>query len=251
MIRGLYTAASGMMVEAARQEQITNNLSNSETVGFKKDLALQQARPEYQVVRVGSVSGVQDNKVVGSLGMGSLIDKIYTSYEQGALLQTDRNLDLAISGEGFFTVETPQGVRYTRNGSFSLDSERFLVTAQGFRVLGENGPLQLGEGDVRVDEAGMVFLGEVPQARLRLTGFTDNSQLRKAGDSLFAAGENAEGAPFNGQIKSGLLESSNVDVLQEMVRMLAAMRAYETNQRAIQAHDDMLGKAVNEVGSLR
>ncbi|MBS4032723.1 MAG: flagellar basal-body rod protein FlgF [Clostridiales bacterium] len=251
MIRGLYTAASGMMVEAARQEQITNNLANSETTGFKKDLALQRARPEYQVIRIGNGPGMPHNPVIGSLGVGALLDRIHTSYEQGNLLQTDRNLDLAVAGNGFFAVDTPQGIRYTRNGSFSLDADRFLVTDQGYRVLGQNGPLQLGEGDVRIDAGGAVFLGETFQDSLRLVNFTDNSQLRKAGDALFATGENAEEAPFNGQVRSGFLESSNVEVLQEMIRMMAAMRAYETNQRAIQAQDDILGKAVNEIGTLR
>lgn len=251
MIRGLYIAASGMMVEAARQEQITNNLANSETNGFKKDLALQQARQEYQVIRIGNGPGMPGNPVIGSMGVGVLLDRIHTSHEQGNLLQTDRNLDLAVAGEGFFAVDTPQGVRYTRNGSFSMDTERFLVNDKGYRVLGENGPLQLGEGDVRIDVAGTVFVGEQPQGRLRLINFTDNSQLRKAGDALFAAGENVEETPFNGQIRPGFLESSNVEVLQEMIRMLATMRAYETNQRVIQAQDDILGKAVNEIGTLR
>lgn len=250
MIRGLYTAASGMMVEAARQEQITNNLANSETSGFKKDLALQRAQPEYQVVRIGNGPGMP-SPVIGSLGVGALLDRIHTSYEQGNLLQTDRNLDLAVAGGGFFAVETPQGVRYTRNGSFSLDADRFLVTDQGYRVLGENGPLQLAEGEAHIDAGGRVFIGEALQGSLRLVNFTDNSQLRKAGDAMFAAGENAEEAPFNGQIRQGFVESSNVEVLQEMVRMMAAMRAYETNQRAIQAQDDILGKAVNEIGTLR
>jgi flagellar basal-body rod protein FlgG len=251
MIRGLYTAASGMMVEAARQETITNNISNSETTGFKKDLALQRAYPEQAIARVGEGRTFPFRPVMGVLGLGSLVDSIHTSYEQGSLIESGRPTDLASVGNGFFTVDTPEGIRFTRNGSFSLDADRYLVNDHGHRVLGISGPLQLPEGELTVDAAGRIFVNETLQGELQLTGFDDPANLRKVGYSLFAAGDGVAQAPFDGQVKQGFLEGSNVQVVQEMVRMISAMRAYETNQRAVQAQDELLGKAVNEIGALR
>lgn len=248
MIRGLYTAAGGMMVEAARQETITNNLANSETSGFKKDLALQRSHAEQTVIRTGD--GRQPVPI-GTLGLGAVVDRIYTSYEQGSLQETGRTLDVALTGDGFFAVATPQGTRYTRNGAFSLDAGRRLVTDQGHPVLGTAGPIVLGEGELTVDQHGRIYVDGVFADKIEISSFADAGQLRKAGHSLFAAAEGQEGTPFAGQVRQGFLENANVQVVQEMVRMIAALRAYETNQRVIQAQDEILGKAANEVGSLR
>lgn len=247
MIRGLYTAAKGMMTEAARQETITNNLVNSETTGFKKDLAVLRA-PERSVVRVGDAGG---RTVIGTLGLGPLVDRLHTSHDQGDLRETGRSLDLALSGEGFFVVETPGGWRHTRNGAFTLDADRYLVDDHGQRVQGTNGPLQVAAGEVQIDVGGRVVSDGVPQGQLRIESFADSSQLQKVGRNLFAADAALEAIPFNGQVHQGFLESSNVQVLQEMVRMLTAQRAYETNQRVLLAQDELLGKAVNEVGVVR
>ncbi|MDW7650995.1 MAG: flagellar basal-body rod protein FlgF [Bacillota bacterium] len=251
MIRGLYTAASGMMVEAARQETITNNVANSDTAGFKKDLAMQRAYPEQAVARIGDGGVFPRRPLIGVLGLGSLVDSIHTSYEQGNLTETGRAMDLAVAGDGFFTVDTPQGVRYTRSGSFSVDADRTLVNDQGDRVLGVDGPLQLPEGELTVDGSGRVFVNEVYQGQLNLRVFAEPAELRKVGNSLFAANEEAVDAPFTGAVRQGFLETSNVEMVQEMVRMLSALRAYETNQRVVQAQDELLGKAVNEIGALR
>ncbi|EEG76503.1 flagellar basal-body rod protein FlgF [Dethiobacter alkaliphilus] len=251
MIRGLYTAASGMMVESTRQETITNNLANSETTGFKRDLALQRSHGEQPVVRLGDRQPFGVRPVIGSLGVGSLIDGIHTSHEQGSLQETGRDLDVAMAGDGYFVVETEQGLRYTRNGAFSIDADRMLVNDQGHRVMGTTGPLQLPAGEVQIDQAGNVFVNDAMQGQLARVSFADNSELQKVGDSLFTAAEGAEQQPVTGMVKQGFLEGSNVQAVQEMVQMLAAMRAYETNQRVVQAQDDMLRKATNEIAALR
>lgn len=250
MIRGIYTAASGMMVEAARLETITNNLANSETTGFKRDLALQRAGTERPVLRVGdSTSTWPLQPVIGSLGTGSLVDGIHTAHEQGALRETGRKLDLAVSGSGFFTVETPQGLRFTRNGAFTLDAERYLQNDAGHRVMGTEGFLQIPAGELTVEHDGRLFVDGAQVGRLRLADFAEPELLRKQGESLFATLQ-AE-LPATAQVKQGFLESANVQLIQEMVRMIATQRAYETNQRALQAQDELLGRAVNEIGSLR
>jgi flagellar basal-body rod protein FlgG len=240
-----------MMVEAARQEIISNNMANSETVGFKKDMSLQRSFPQLPVVRTGEGNKFPFRPVIGQLGLGSLVDRIFTSHSQGDLLETGRALDIAILGEGFFVVDTPQGLRYTRSGAFSRDGEKYLVTDQGHRVMGMDGPLRVDDGEMSLDEQGRIYSDGVLQGQLRLSAFTDENRLQKLGGNLFAAAEDTDPIAFRGQTRQGFLETSNVDALQEMVQMMAALRAYETNQRMILAQDEILGKAVNEVGSLR
>lgn len=252
MIRGLYTAAAGMMTEAARQEAITNNMANIETAGFKKDLAVLRSAPQRPVVRIGDGEGISGSRsVIGSLGQGALVDRIFTLHEQGGLRETGAALDVALEGDGFFVVETPDGPRYTRNGAFTLDADRYLVDDHGNPVLGAQGRLQIAAGEVRIDAAGRIMSDGVPQGQLRLQSFADNSRLQKVGDNLFSAAAGLAQQPFNGQVHQGFLESSNVQALAEMVRMLAAQRAYETSQRVLLAQDELLGKAVNEVGVVR
>jgi flagellar basal-body rod protein FlgG len=239
-----------MMVEAARQETITNNLANSETIGFKRDLALQRAQAELPVLRVGDSSPLPVQPVIGTLGTGSLVAGIHTVHEQGVLRETGRELDLAMAGPGFFTVETAQGLRFTRSGAFTLDADGFLLTDAGHRVMGTEGYLQIPAGELTVDNDGGLFVDGAPVGQLRLVAFAEQELLSKQGESLFDAGGQAA-LPVAAQVQQGFLESANVQIIQEMVKMIATQRAYETNQRALQAQDELLGKAVNEIGSLR
>ena len=250
MIRGLYTAASGMMVESVRQETITNNLANSETTGFKRDLALQRAQAELPVLRVGDSNPLPVQPIIGTLGTGSLVVGTHTVHEQGALRETGRKLDFGLAGSGFFTVETAQGLRFTRNGAFTVDADGFLQTDTGHRVMGTEGYLQIPAGELTADNDGRLFVDGAPVGQLRLVGFAEQELLSKQGETLFDAGGQAI-LPSAAQVQQGFLESANIQVIQEMVKMIATQRAYETNQRALQAHDELLGKAVNEIGSLR
>lgn len=239
-----------MMVEAARQETITNNLANSETIGFKRDLALQRAQAELPVLRVADSSPLPVQPVIGTLGTGSLVAGIHTVHEQGVLRETGRELDLAMAGPGFFTVETAQGLRFTRSGAFTLDADGFLLTDAGHRVMGTEGYLQIPAGELTVDNDGGLFVDGAPVGQLRLVAFAEQELLSKQGESLFDASGQAA-LPVAAQVQQGFLESANVQIIQEMVKMIATQRAYETNQRALQAQDELLGKAVNEIGSLR
>jgi len=244
MLRGLYTAASGMMVEALSQETRANNLANSDTAGFKRSFALQRSLPQNMVKRT------DNSTIIGSMGMGSLVHKVYTSYEQGGLVQTGRLLDLAIEGEGFFTVETPEGIFLLRSGALSLDTDGFLVTESGYRVLGDGGALKLPEGELEIDEAGLIYVDDVLAGRIELMSFADTAALQQKENGLFEATENALSIPFTGRVHQGFLENANVKVIDEMTRMLTGLRIYEANQRMVQAQDEILGKAVT-IGSLR
>lgn len=246
MIRGLYTAASGMMAQVVRQETITNNLANSDTAGFKQDLTLLQTGMERDVMRIPQ-KRLQRRDLIGRMDLGVLVNQQHTSFAQGPLQETGQALDLAITGNGFFTVETPEGIRYTRNGAFNLDAERFLVTADGYRVLGALGPVQLPEGEIQITREGQILVDGQTVDTLRIVDFADLQQLQKVGSSLWTT-EQQELA-FNGQIHQGYLEGANVQPAEEMARMIAVLRLYETNQRVLQAHDQLTGKIVNEIGT--
>ena len=251
MIRGLYTSASGMLTEMVRNDVTSNNLANVNTTGYKKDTALFKSFPELLVQRVNDQkkTDINERPVIGSMGTGAIVDEVVTSHEQGALRETSNPFDLAVAGEGYFVVQNQQGTYYTRNGSFTVDSQGFLVTAQGDYVLGQAGPIKIGNSNnVVIDGSGNVNVDGNRIATIRLVNIPNKATLIKVGDSLFTGGQAGAGAV--GQIKQRFVEGSNVNPITEMVNMIAIARAYEANQKMISAHDQTLAQAM-EVGSLR
>jgi len=260
VLRGLYTAARGMAVEQKKQEVISNNLANSNTTGFKKAMPLVRSAPELPVTRQAGEAGV----LLGQSGQGALLDAVVTVHRQGDLEQTGRSLDLALgeqqpgAGSAFFAVATPQGTRYTRDGRFSLDRDGHLVNSDGFRVLSTGGqPLLLNDENIRIDADGVIWEGEGESktnvGQLALPAFTAEglAGLEKRGDNLFAASIGAAGPQATGLVRQGFLERPNLNVVSEMIKMLEVMRIYEANKKALQAHDELLEKSANELGSLR
>lgn len=253
MIRGLYTSASGMLTESARSDVASNNLANVNTTGYKKDTTIMASFPEMLVMRMNDQKkGELQVPVVGTLGTGVLLDEVVTSYAQGALKESSSSFDLAIAGDGYFAVETPNGEAYTRNGSFTLDSEGYLVTNEGNYVLGQAGRIAVEgatDGGFAVDGEGNVTVNGETVDTLRLVSFADQAQLTKVGDSLFIAAE--QGTPAGGRVMQKFLETSNVNPITEMVDLITIMRAYEANQKAVQAHDKTLEQVINDVGRVR
>ena len=187
--------------------------------------------------------------VIGTLNAGCRIENSVTSFIQGNLKETGRPTDLAIKGEGFFVVFTDGEERYTRDGSFAIDSEGFLVTKEGFRVLGEKGEIWIGQGDIDVNGNGEVYSEGELVDRLKLVTFEHPEYLVKIGDNLYRARQRAIAKQgIEGEVLQGFVESSNVNAIKEMVNMIAAFRSYEANQRIITAYDQMMEKAVNEIG---
>lgn len=260
MIRGLYTAASGMVMEQTRNDTIANNLANVNTTGYKKDVAVFRTFPEMLLWRLTDADKSQAKAaaaeqapkpaLIGSMGTGVRVDGIFQVHSLGALRQTGATLDLALGGEGFFVVSTPQGERYTRNGSFSLDEEGYIVTTEGRRVLGRRGAIRVEGKDVQVDARGGVRVDGRLADTLRIVDFADRNSLTKQGDSLFAGPQPVNLGPDRFRVLQGYLEQSNVNPVSEMVNMITAMRSYEANQKAIQAEDQLLNKVVNEVGKV-
>jgi flagellar basal-body rod protein FlgF len=227
MDRGLYIAASGMLAEQIRQDQIANDLANASTPGYKADRTAQRTFGDLLL------SNSAGGGAVGTQSTAVQVDRIETDFTPKPARDTGEPLDFAIVGEGFFAVQTARGVRYTRNGQFSISPAGQLVTAQGDAVLDRGGrPIQAG-ADGRVDPA-----------RLGVVALTDPS---KEGDSL-VAGTPAGAAA--GQVRAGALEGSGADAARSMVDMIASMRAFEAGQKVIQTIDETLGKAVNNVGQV-
>ncbi len=226
MDRGLYIAASGMLAEQLRQEQIANDLANATTPGYKADRTAQSTFGDLLLANTGT------GGVVGRQSTAVQVAAIETDFTPAAARDTGEPLDFAISGEGFFAVQTTQGVRYTRNGQFALDTQGRLATARGELVLGRTGaPITSADGKVDARQLGVVNL----------------TNPRKEGDSL-VSGTPAGAA--TGQVRAGALEGSGADAARAMVDMIASMRAFEAGQKVIQAIDDTLGRAATQVGSV-
>jgi flagellar basal-body rod protein FlgF len=226
MDRGLYIAASGMLAEQIRQDQIANDLANASTPGYKGDRTAQRSFGD--LLLANSTSGA----AVGRQSTAVQVDAIETDFSARPSRETGEPLDFAITGEGFFAVQTAQGVRYTRNGQFTLDPQGRLVTAQGDPVL---------------DTAGRAITATDGKVDARRLGVVALTNPRKEGDSL-VTGTPAGAAA--GTVRSGALESSGADAARSMVDMIASMRAFEAGQKVIQTIDETLGKASTQVGSL-
>ena len=227
MERGLYIAASGMLAEQVRQEQIANDLANAATPGYKSDRTSQAGFGE--LLLANSATGA----TVGAQGTAVQVAAIETDWAPQPASDTGEPLDFAITGDGFFAVQTDRGVRYTRNGQFTADAQGRLVTAQGDPVLGRGGrPVTVG-ADGRVDP--------------RSLSVVNLTNPRKDGDSLVAGTAAGDAA---GQVRAGALEASGADAARSMVDMIASMRAFEAGQKVIQTIDESLGKAANQVGAV-
>jgi flagellar basal-body rod protein FlgF len=278
VVRGLYTAATGMNVQQNRLDEIANNLANVDLNGYKKDTAIQKAFPEMLIRRMNDngvytfpFGSIDTAPVVGTLGTGVETNEVYTNFTQGALKQTENDFDMALDGSGFLTVQTPQGERLTRNGSFLLNSDGYLVTKTGDYVLGENGPLKLKKNNFVIDEDGNVWQNASFAADdTRLVSPTENSwdnmqkvdrlkvvdvqrerYLQKQGNSYWQTTDESGAAQIvtasRPKIRQGFLEGANVNAVQEMVEMIEVNRAYDANQRTIQTEDSLIGKLWNEV----
>ncbi len=259
MVRGLYTAAAGMMARQVQLDVISQNMANAGTSGYRRDEAALRSFPQMLLSRYESLPAVRGQVAVeiGPVGTGSVVDGIYTSYREGTLQETGNPLDLALHGNAFFVVRDGLGQEfYTRNGGFTLNQAGELVTLSGLAVLGENnGRLEeiyvpAGKLEVALDgtlRGAVTAAGQTVQ-RLALVGGPQPGEVwQKVGDTLFRG--NAPPALAQGyEVRQGYREGSNVNPVEEMVKMIAAMRAYEANQKVIQATDTTLEKAANEVG---
>lgn len=333
MNRGLYISATSLIANQKRLESIANNLSNMNTMGYKKDITITESFPEvllskindkpsirpsgeneiyyqtdgethtahtdegYFMVRTpngisyvkdiqfvvddegylrtfyrnekneykvdaenyivgpggnpvqgqggdleGMIQGLVYNpspRVIGTMSAGVNVKKVVVDFSQGSIVETGGKYDVALNGSGFFKVQGDNGeIYYTRNGAFTVNANGELTTIDGYRVLGQNGPIDIGRGQ------------ELNVSMLDVVDLDNKEYLRKVGNNLYQMPEDIEGeeAPFGGEVLQGFLEDSNVDSIKEMVEMINLLRNFESCQKAIRVQDEMLEKSANEIG---
>lgn len=251
MVRGLYTAYTGMMNQQARLDVITNNLANASTVGYKKEGSTSQAFDSMYTQKIKDGSEGYINRRIGKESLGVKIGETYTDYTQGSFKVTGNTFDLALEGDGFFNISftSKSGVtstRYTRDGSFTVNSEGVLVTEDGDYLLGQSGRIQIPQGaEIVFDELGNIYADDELIDRLQITDFEDYNYLKKYGENLYTTVDGATEKNADFKVRQGYLEMSNINVISEMVEMITISRAYESNQKAIQTIDSSLEKSVN------
>lgn len=232
MLDSIQLSTEAMNARIHQQEVIANNLANVNTIGFKKDRVFQEVLTE------------------ASENSESKVEEV-TVFEQGPLRETKNPLDIALVGKGFFTLQSSEGRRYTRNGHFRLDASGQLVLEEGVVVMGENGPIE-GRGEMHVDERGKVYFDGVFLDKLWIVTFNEPYPLRKTGNSQFVLTD--ESSPEleveDVVVKQGSLEESNVNPVEEMVNMITVFRYFEADQKSLRAQDELLSRAVNDVGKV-
>lgn len=239
MVRGFYTLASGMLTQNRTLNTVSNNVANTETTGFKAQHTTEKTFGEMVANRLDNHSGG-----IGSLSLGTTVDDSVTDFSPGSLDSTGRPLDFAISGDGFFGVQTANGVSYTRNGSFNLDTQGYLVLNGVGRVLGRDGqPIHLGTDNVESDGAGNLFVGGAAAGSLGVFRFPDNAALTVVGEGFFqGAGATADPQP---QVVWKTLEGSNAEMAAELTRGMEAQRGLQSCSQALKIYDTVLDKAMD------
>ncbi|MFA5527330.1 MAG: flagellar basal-body rod protein FlgF [Peptostreptococcales bacterium] len=251
MMRALFTATSGMIVQERKQANVMNNLANVQTVGFKvEDLITKEVQQSTLQNRERLETGESYMREIGKIGFGTQIDKLFVDFEQGMLEETHRNTDFAIDGEGFFKIQWNENeIGYTRNGEFQVDLNGYLCTLEGKRVLGrEDQPIRIGSNEFVVEEDGRILVDGIQRNQFQIVTFDTIEELNPLGQSVYSIENGIEVDVNNTKILQKHLEKSNVNPLEEMVKMIEISRTYESNQRIIQSLDRVLEKSVNQVG---
>ena len=258
MVKGLYAAYTGMINEQNRMDVLTNNLANASTTGYKKEGATSQAFKDVLAYKIKDTTDYPHlAKNIGNLNLGVKIGENYTDYSQGAFRSTENTYDLALSGRGFFMVEFTgkdgeTSMKYTRDGSFTLNKDGYLVTKDGDYVLNtRDRRIRLDPNkDSAIDTFGRIQQGGATIATIGITDFADYNYLEHYGENYYQPVEGAERIAPDAIMRSGYLEASNVQVVSEMVEMISVSRQYESNQKLIQTIDSTLDIASNRLGKV-
>jgi len=224
MISGIYEAIDGSIIQRFRFNTVANNLANINTKAFKKEIV---SFDEALTMKYFST----------------------TDLTPGPVRYTGNELDVALGDQGFFKIQTPKGIRYTRDGSFSLNADQMLVTQNGDIVLGKNGPIEINGNNVSIKTSGEVLVDNKPVNNIAIMNFKNLQLLRKEGNSLYTYQGNETDifTAENINVKQNHIESSNVNSTEEMVNMLDSLRAFEAVQKAIQSIDEITDKIVNDM----
>lgn len=264
MVKGLYTAYTGMINQMNRLDTLTNNLANADTNGFKKEGATAQSFDDLYALKIKDTSNYGMTKNLGQISLGVKIGENYTDYSQGSLRETGNSTDLAIAGDGFFAISFTDkagnnSVKYTRDGAFTLDKEGYLRTKDGDYVLNLDGALNSDPGEdnyiqvdptqtISINEQGDVVQNGVEVGQVGLVDVENYDYISKYGENMSELEEGGAITQSDATMIQGSLEMSNVNVVTEMVDMITVTRAYESNQKVISTIDGTLDKAVNQLG---
>ncbi|AOM81607.1 flagellar hook-basal body protein [Salisediminibacterium beveridgei] len=276
MLRGLYTAGAGMISQQRKQEMLTNNMANVNTPGYKADQGSLRTFPNMMIQAMGTDHQISGRSpIIGELSTGVYMQEGTPNFRQGDLRETNNSTDIALlqadtpidDETGLpamlaFQVQNDDGEpRYTRNGDFTIDSDGFLTMGSGHYVLGVDGdPIEVGNENFRVNQNGEIFTDDAEEellGQLDVLLIPDSGQLVKEGNGFLRYDGDEEIASIVGdddilyQLQQGYVERSNVDAGQTMTEMMAALRNFEANQKVLQAYDQSLERAVNDIGRLR
>ena len=264
MVKGLYTAYTGMINQQNRMDVLTNNLANSATNGFKKEGATAQSFDEMLAIKIKDTSAMGIPRGLGDVSLGVKIGECYTDFGQGSFRVTDNLYDIAINGDGFYAISFTNkagetSVKYTRDGAFTVSRDGYLMTKDGDFVLNQAAALAGNPGqagyiridpnvELKVEEDGNLYQNGQLVGQIGVVDFADYNFLEKYGENMYELTEGGQAQASDAQVIQGTLEMSNVNVISEMVEMITISRAYETNQKIIQSIDETLEKAVNNIG---
>jgi len=249
MNRAVYTLASGGLAAQARLDAVTQNLANVGTAGYKAGRPIFRLHP-LDVSQLGLPEPPELRAAAQETESETIRD-----FSQGPVRATGNPLDVAVAGEGFFVVATPRGERYTRQGSFGLDGEGYLVTEHGDRVQGDNGDLRIGTGDVAIGDDGQISVDGISGGRLKLVGFGEHPPLMAEGNALFAPAAGAVPVPIDAtatqtHVEQGSLEAANIDAVKGMIELVEVSRGFEQYMHAMQRLDEIAQRSINEVGRI-
>lgn len=252
MVKGLYTAYSGLTVQQKRLDVVSNNLANATTTGYKKEGLTTQSFNDVYGIKVKDETVGYINQNIGTLNLGAKVGESFRDWNQGSFQNTGNTFDFALSGEGLFSISFTNkagetSTLYTRDGSFQMDRDGYLVTEDGDFVLGENGPIQLPTDfdKLSVEESGEIYADGQYVDTFAIVNFEDYDYVEAYGENLYRAVDGATETEATATVNQGYLEASNINVVTEMVDMISIARDFESNQKIMNTIDEMLGKMVS------
>lgn len=256
MYQGFYNLASGMLTQSRNLNVISNNMVNLQTAGYKKDTMVSSTFQEEMLYRTGrhNKENPQELAVTSKIRTAT---RTYVDYEQGSYEQTDGIYDFAIGGRGFFCIETPNGIRYTRNGAFHVDDDGYLALGENGRVLSSDGqPILISNENFTVDGDGRIYFTDMEEQEteevfgtLQIVDFADYGQLHKEDNGLFSTAQPPQDAVLEDtQVIWKALEQSNVDMVGEMTAMMSSQRALQSAAQVLKMYDQIMGKSASDVG---
>lgn len=254
MIKGLYTAAAGMLAQTVATDTLADNLANISTTGFKRRDVTFQSFPQTLIRAMGDDG---QSREIGSMLTGNCLHGTVVHFAQGILRETGNPLDIGIKGDGFFALRDTETNKtfYTRNGDFSLDAEGYVVNSEGMRLQGAEGDILMPPNTSQIDisEKGQIMANNEPLTVLDIAHFADNHELSRSGYTLFEASPQAQRIIPKAEptIVQKALEQSNTNPVSELVHNITGMRLYEALQKSIHQQNETLQKVVNEVGRYR